>query len=64
MESALQEAREGIDRAQQTGAEVELAPQNSFVRRLQHRLVEQHEMSARSTGDEPYRRLVILRPDE
>ncbi|MGH7687421.1 MAG: R3H domain-containing nucleic acid-binding protein [Candidatus Dormibacteria bacterium] len=63
-EIALQEAREGIDRAQQTGAEVELAPQNSFVRRLQHQLVEQHDMSARSTGDEPNRRLVILRPEE
>jgi len=63
-ESALQEARDAIDRAQQSGIEVELTPQNSYVRRLQHRLVEQHEMSARSTGDEPNRRLVILRPEE
>jgi len=63
-ESALEEAREAITRAQQTGGEVELAPQNSFVRRLQHKLVEEHDMSARSTGDEPNRRLVILRPEE
>ena len=63
-ETALQEAREAIDRAQQTGAEVELAPQNSYVRRLQHQLVEQADMEARSTGDEPNRRLVILRPED
>ncbi len=63
-ETALQEALEGVTRAQQTGGEVELAPQNSYVRRLQHQLVEQHEMTARSTGDEPNRRLVILRPED
>ncbi len=63
-ETALQEALEGVTRAQQTGGDVELAPQNSYVRRLQHQLVEQHELSARSTGDEPNRRLVILPPEE
>ncbi|MBV9100127.1 MAG: AAA family ATPase [Candidatus Dormibacteraeota bacterium] len=63
-ESALQEALEGISRVQQSGGEVELSPQNSYVRRLQHQLVERHEMSARSTGDEPHRRLVILRPED
>jgi hypothetical protein len=59
-ESALQEAREGIDRARQIGGEVDLAPQNAYVRRLQHELVEQHEMVARSQGEEPNRYLVIL----
>ena len=63
-ETALQEALEAITRAQQNHDEVELAPQNSYVRRLQHQLVEEHEMSARSTGDEPNRRLVILRPED
>ena len=63
-ETALQETLEAITRAQQNHDEVELAPQNSYVRRLQHQLVEEHEMSARSTGDEPNRRLVILRPED
>jgi hypothetical protein len=63
-ETALQEALEGITRAQQTRGDVELAPQNSYVRRLQHQLVEQHDLTARSTGDEPNRRLVILPPQE
>ncbi|MGO8687856.1 MAG: R3H domain-containing nucleic acid-binding protein [Candidatus Dormibacteria bacterium] len=61
-DSALQEAREGIDRARQLGAEVELSPQNAYVRRLQHQLVEEHEMVARSQGEEPHRHLVILGP--
>ena len=63
-ESALEEALEGINRARQLGAEVELSPQNAHVRRLQHQLVGEHEMVARSTGEEPNRHLVILGPDE
>ena len=63
-ENAMQETLEAITRAQETRDDVELAPQNSYVRRLQHQLVEQHDMSARSTGDEPNRRLVILRPED
>jgi stage III sporulation protein SpoIIIAA len=59
-EVALQEALEAITRVQQTHQAVELAPQNSYVRRLQHQLVEQHELLARSTGVEPNRRLQIL----
>jgi hypothetical protein len=61
---ALQEAIEAITRAQETGQEVELAPQNAYIRRLQHQLVEQHELAARSLGTEPNRRLVILGADE
>jgi hypothetical protein len=63
-ETALEEAMEGVERARQTTSDVELAPQNSYVRRLQHQLVERHDMSARSTGNEPNRRLVILAAEE
>jgi len=62
-DAAMEEALEGIRRARETHQQVELAPQNSYVRRLQHQLVEQHEMSARSTGSDPNRRLVILGGD-
>ncbi len=61
-DAAMEEAMEAIQRAQSTGQQVELAPQNSYVRRLQHQLVEQHELHARSTGSDPNRRLVILAP--
>jgi hypothetical protein len=63
-EVALQEATEAISRVLQTHQTVELAPQNAYVRRLQHKLVEQHELTARSTGSEPNRRLRILGPGE
>jgi stage III sporulation protein SpoIIIAA len=63
-ETALEEAMEAVDRARQTTSDVELAPQNSYVRRLQHQLVERHDMTARSTGNEPNRRLVIHGGDE
>jgi len=58
-ESALQETLEGISRAKATHSMVELSPQNAYVRRLQHQLVERHELTARSTGKEPNRRLRI-----
>ncbi len=63
-EPAMQDVLEGIEQMQRTGNDVELTPQNAYVRRLQHQLVEQHALTARSTGDEPNRRLVILRPSE
>jgi stage III sporulation protein SpoIIIAA len=63
-ETALQEALEGIARVQQTRQQVELAPQNAYVRRLQHQLVEQHELVAHSHGVEPNRRLRILSPED
>ena len=63
-EPAMQDVLEGIEQMQRTGNDVELTPQNAYVRRLQHQLVEQHALTARSSGDEPNRRLVILRPSE
>lgn len=63
-EVALQEATEAINRVLQTHQTVELAPQNAYVRRLQHKLVEQHELTARSTGSDPNRRLCILGPGD
>lgn len=57
-DAALQEARDGIERARQ-GTVAELSPQNAYIRRLQHQLVEDSELVARSTGREPRRRLRI-----
>jgi predicted RNA-binding protein Jag len=38
---------------------VELAPQNNFVRRLQHQLAERYGLATESKGVEPHRRVVI-----
>jgi stage III sporulation protein AA len=59
---ALEEAREAIDAVTQGKSdEVELAPQNAYVRRLQHELAERASLSSRSTGHEPVRRVQIYR---
>ncbi len=57
---ALLEAADAIRRAKATLRPIELAPQNAFVRRLQHQLVAENELVARSTGKEPQRRLRIF----
>ena len=61
-EDALDETRAAIDQVT-NGArdEVELEPQNAYVRRLQHELIERANLSSRSTGHEPYRRVQIYR---
>src|SRR5437867_9807361 len=61
-DKALEEAREAIEQVVggQSG-EIELAPQNAYVRKLQHELVERANLSSRSTGHEPYRRVQIRR---
>jgi stage III sporulation protein SpoIIIAA len=61
-EDALDETREAID-AVSNGArdEVELEPQSAYVRKLQHELVERANLSSRSSGYEPYRRVQIHR---
>lgn len=58
-EAAVLEAEEAIEYVQTTGETVELAPQNSFVRRLQHQLVEQAKLLSESVGVEPKRRIRI-----
>jgi stage III sporulation protein SpoIIIAA len=61
-EDALDETREAID-AVTNGArdEVELEPQSAYVRKLQHELIERANLSSRSTGHEPYRRVQIYK---
>ncbi|MHB8631928.1 MAG: R3H domain-containing nucleic acid-binding protein [Candidatus Limnocylindria bacterium] len=61
-EDALDETRQAID-AVTAGARdlVELEPQNAYVRKLQHELIERANLSSRSTGHEPSRRVQIFR---
>jgi stage III sporulation protein SpoIIIAA len=59
-EQALAETIAAIRRVKETLRPVEIAPQNAYVRRLQHQLVSENALVARSTGKEPQRRLRIL----
>jgi hypothetical protein len=62
-EAALRETAEAIGLVRDSGHPVELAPQNAYVRRLQHQMAEQHNLMSRSRGSEPNRRVQLL-PDE
>jgi len=59
-EEALHEAEQAVDRVMSFGKAVELSPQNSHVRRLQHLVVEQHGLGSQSRGEVPWRRVVVL----
>lgn len=58
-DAALREAQATINQVEQHGHPVELTPQNSFVRRLQHELIEHSGLNSQSRGREPYRRVVV-----
>ncbi len=56
---ALQEAEDGIIRVQRTAEPVELSPQNAYLRRLQHELIQSHGLHSESRGRSPYRRVMV-----
>lgn len=60
-EDAMDEAQEAIDLVLEGEESVELAPQNSYVRRLQHKMAEEHNLVSQSIGAEPNRRIMISR---
>ena len=59
-ERALDETKEAIKKVLANGCDVELSPQNQQIRKLQHELVEQHNLSSESVGEGPTRRLRIV----
>ncbi len=62
-EAALRETAEAIGLVQAGGRPVELAPQNAYVRRLQHQMAERNAIMSRSRGSEPNRRVELI-PEE
>ncbi|MBM3940818.1 MAG: hypothetical protein FJ318_08040 [SAR202 cluster bacterium] len=62
VDRATQEAQEGVTRILKGEADhVELNPQSSFIRRVQHRIAEQANLRSRSIGRDPQRRVTIHR---
>jgi predicted RNA-binding protein Jag len=58
--SAIKEAEEAISQVSQGRQnEVELSPQNSYIRMLQHQLAERFDLRSQSTGREPHRHVKI-----
>jgi hypothetical protein len=62
LEGVLRQAEDAIVRVQRGREPVELAPQNSYFRRLQHELIGEHGLRSESVGIEPFRRVIVL-PD-
>ena len=58
-QQALNEALEAIEQVRETQKDVELEPRRSYVRRLQHELVEKYGLNSTSIGDEPLRRIKV-----
>lgn len=59
--AALKETEEAINAVKEGRHSLYLSPQNSFIRRLQHQLVETYGLKSESTGKEPRRRLRIFK---
>jgi predicted RNA-binding protein Jag/nucleoside-triphosphatase THEP1 len=61
-EAALQEAEAAVTEVFENGHPIELAPQNAYIRRLQHQLCERYGAATDSKGVDPYRQVVIYPP--
>ncbi len=58
-EVAAREVEEAISEVMASAQPVELSPQNSYIRRLQHQLIQRYGLSSESKGIDPFRRVVI-----
>jgi stage III sporulation protein SpoIIIAA len=58
---ALQEAEQAIQQVLEGMLEVELSPQNAYIRRRQHELARAADLASKSQGKEPHRRVRIYR---
>ena len=60
-ERALDDARQGIHKVLAGSGQIDLAPQPSNLRRMQHELAQRHNLPSRSYGKDPRRRVRIYR---
>jgi stage III sporulation protein SpoIIIAA len=58
---AMEEAEEAITAVIEGSPPIALAPQGTYIRRLQHQLAERYNLASRSRGREPNRRVEIYR---
>jgi stage III sporulation protein SpoIIIAA len=56
---AIQEAEDAVIRVQRNVEPTELSPQNPYIRRLQHEVVQGHGLHSESRGRAPFRRVVV-----
>ncbi len=61
--AALEETEDAIHEVMETARPVDLAPQASHIRKLQHQMAERYNLGSVSRGKEPFRRVRIFRQD-
>jgi stage III sporulation protein SpoIIIAA len=59
--TALLEAEEAVEQVREGEDAVELSPQSSYIRRLQHLIAQRSDLTSRSFGKEPGRRVKIYK---
>ena len=62
LEQALQEAEEAAQRVLSGEFSIQLAPQRSYVRRLQHMLGQRYNLASTSKGRDPARAVLFYKP--
>ena len=62
LEQAMQEAEEAAQRVLSGESSIKLAPQRSYVRRLQHMLGQRYNVASTSRGREPSRAVMFYKP--
>ena len=61
--AALEETEDAIHEVMETARPVDLSPQASHIRKLQHQMAERYNLGSVSRGKEPFRRVRIFRQD-
>jgi len=61
---ALAETEEAIQKVLARAEPVELAPQNAYIRRLQHQMATQADLASKSLGRDPHRRVQIYQGEK
>ena len=62
LQKAMSEAEEAVNKLKENDEEeVELSPQSSYIRRLQHLIAQRSDLSSRSLGKDPDRRVRIYK---
>ncbi len=64
MAQAMREVEDAVGRVLAGEPSIELSPQGSYIRRLQHQVAERNHLSSRSIGKEPGRRVTISREEQ
>lgn len=57
--TALKEAEAAVIMVEQGSSSINLNPQGAYIRRLQHKIAQQHGLPSTSIGSEPHRHLTI-----